>query len=136
MNRAEANICVMLARVIGWPEVHLAKYKEDDLTCVPFVFVGERIRHFDYRDPLVIWPIAVKYRCFPDCYYENDGKFTHAHAYEARAWTPGAKLEKVGAGGPLVKADTPELAVAHAVISLHMQLNQESKSAQQKGSSQ
>jgi hypothetical protein len=55
---------------------------------------------FNYTDPLVIWPIAKRYKCFP-----------HFSQFDR----PGRQWAAV-VGGKMVESDTPEMAVALAVI--------------------
>ena len=85
----DLEISKALALAIGWTTV--VKRNEDVL-----VEYTPHWRIFDYRDWLVIGPIAEKYKCFPEFY--NDGWY---------AW--------VGSDKGLL-ADTPQKAIALAVI--------------------
>jgi hypothetical protein len=86
-----------LALAIGTDKFHIHDYKDKagkhDIKCL----VGDDWESFDYRQHDVIWPIAVQFNCFPWCDGLGD-------------WW--ASVE----GGKEVSADTPELAVALAVI--------------------
>jgi hypothetical protein len=55
---------------------------------------------FDYADPLVIWPIAARYKCFP-----------HFSQFDR----PGRQWATL-MGGKMFETATPEMAVALAVI--------------------
>jgi len=54
-----------LAIAIGWSPFHIHDYidksGEHNINCL---VDGEWVP-FDYRDPLVIWPIAKRFNCFP-----------------------------------------------------------------------
>ena len=60
----DAEISRALALAIGWkkdyPRMGMVEC-EDEL----LVWDSKVWRTFDYRDPLVIWPIAERYDCFP-----------------------------------------------------------------------
>jgi len=66
----------------------------------PGHFFCDAWHHFDYTDPLVIWPIAKRYKCFP---------------YHSAFDRPGRQWASV-VGGKMFEAATPEMAVALAVI--------------------
>ena len=93
------DISKALALAIGWPEVDVKSLDDERI----WVYCGTRFvrdgygpwRLFDYRDPVVIWPIAVRYDCFP---YKSGGR-----------WLVPGKIE-------LVYYDSAEKAVAIAVI--------------------
>lgn len=63
----DAELSRQLALAIGWPEnaqwpaPRMAAIDGGGVQC----WTGSGWRHFDYRDPAVIWPIAERYNCFP-----------------------------------------------------------------------
>ena len=102
----DLEISKALALAIGWtedredehggidPDIAIfgdTQFSKDDVLCC---WDGNEWRHFDYRDPAVIWPIAKRLDMFPG--KGKDG------------------LWAVDWYGPA--ADTPEKAVAMAVI--------------------
>lgn len=92
------KISMELALAIGWP---LA----DVIAGTVVVFDGYW-RKFDYRDPAVIWPIAERYKCFPQANLFDSGW----HAITQNDWDEGLDQSA---------ADTAEKAVALAVIRHH-----------------
>jgi hypothetical protein len=122
MNKAEAHISAMLLKAIGWEQHFSIQEKDDDFSTVPFVLVGDRVRPFDFRDPTVIWPIAKRYRCYPSCFYVNGNGFKESDGYEAVAHVPGGNVDFKKNRGPLQLAETPELAIASAVIALYLEV--------------
>ena len=90
----DLEISKALALAIGWKPSQMMDYgyvlwvDYDNGLC----------RELDYRDPAVIWPIAVKYNCFS--YKTNTGEW---NAISPANWEDNT-------------ADTPEKAVALAVI--------------------
>lgn len=94
---SDAEISRRLALAIGWPEE--AFYKGGDGSFVALALLhssGCSWKDFDYRDPAVIWPIAERFKCFPE--------------YAGGEWWSGSQF------GPDATADTAAKAVALAVI--------------------
>lgn len=54
-----------LALAIGWKTAMLLPSTACPSLQQCWVYTGNKWRAFDYRDPLVIWPIAERYNCFP-----------------------------------------------------------------------
>ena len=96
MNALNIEISKALALAIGWSANYVAL---DEGVCYVRRWPKARINgmqwnRFDFRDPAVIWPIAVKYNMFPE-------------------------LDLVGfwsADGWKTEHPTPEMSVAVAVI--------------------
>ena len=61
----ELEISKALAIAIGWKPEQMRVSGNVLL----FSVAGFYWRHFDYRDPAVIWPIAEKFDCFPYRYF-------------------------------------------------------------------
>lgn len=106
---SDLEISQQLALAIGWveadsyplpkvlsPEV-LWIMRDDHTWCV-----------FDYRDWNVIGPIAERYFAFPAPYVDNQGKVV--------AWEANTYRESTGRWYNLVKAETPQKAIALTVI--------------------
>lgn len=95
-----------LAIAIGWREDQIRITPEFGVQVAykPLESSTEKVwwRGFDYRDPCVIWPISVKYRKWP----ANYDLLTD----EWQVWMP------CGPCTGVVRAKTPELAIALAVI--------------------
>ena len=111
MSKEDVPVDYDLAVSVGYPE---SKIKI--LNTGVFVEVldtkprgnGLHYKRFSYKDPLVIWPLAERYRCFPSPFVDNNGKVI---AWEAHVYS-----EKTGKCLKLVKHDTSQLASAMAVI--------------------
>jgi len=100
-----AFISRRLALAIGWREdqlfnEHDGSYTSVNLSSHPFI---QTWKDFDYRDPLVIWPIAERFNCFPYALRDKDQKLTGRW----NAWA---------SAGIDISADTAATAVALAVI--------------------
>ena len=65
----DAEISRALAVAIGWPDWAIATGQTGRV----YVWTQDCGREFDYRDPLVIWPIAERYNAFPA--HLTDGKW-------------------------------------------------------------
>lgn len=98
----DAGISHKLALAIGWQpskiKVHQDRQVLIDTSDYPWPWC--EWTEFDYTDPAVIWPIAKHYKCFP---------------YHSQFDRPGRQWAAV-LGGKVYEADTPEMAVALAVI--------------------
>lgn len=105
----DAEISRRLALAIGWSE------KEDDPDVIrmgtlhdpeihTYVWHSKEWVLFDYRDPAVIWPIAERFKCFPDWFSALDDDAED----EWSAWDDTHEC--------FVYADTAAKAVALAVI--------------------
>ena len=87
-----ADISRCLALAIGWRDDQLfndhdGSYTSVNLSNHPFI---QTWKDFDYRDPLVIWPIAERFDCFPwksggMWKANNDGGELQVATYAARA---------------------------------------------------
>ena len=100
----DAEISRRLALAIGYLPEHVRKHhnhcavwRERGRLNLPFP--GWYV--FDYRDPAVIWPIAERFKCFPDHCEDVDGR---------GIWNVGKTCRD------FVYADTAAKAVALAVI--------------------
>jgi hypothetical protein len=94
------EISKALALAIGWDEYLITTYTTGNLYVhyVDFDGVLGCGKRFDYRDWNVIGPIAEKYNCFP------------------RKYTVGPKWFVLSSNGTCRDADTPQKAIALAVI--------------------
>lgn len=63
MNDLEINKALAIA--IGWKPEQIIEYEGQDYIGLPVMFNRPAIKLFDYRWPVVIWPIAERYGCFP-----------------------------------------------------------------------
>ena len=108
----DQQINIALAKAIGWTE------KDIDRT---YIFPSGKIfcNHcvFDYRDPAVIWPIAKHFGCFPSGLADGNGyaKSKRQNRTIHKGWEVLRYDYSTSKWGRTV-ADTPELAVAMAVI--------------------
>ncbi len=96
----DAEINRHLALAIGWKAEQMEASAVCDGVILPNPDHGENYRVFDYRDPTVIWPVAERYKCFPDHCADDRGDWF--------AWC--RRIHD------FVHADTAAKAVALAVI--------------------
>jgi hypothetical protein len=98
----DAEISRKLALAIGWPDAKVKTHQDRqvliDTSDHPWPWC--KLTEFRYTDPLVIWPISKRYKCFP---------------YHSQFDRPGRQWSVV-LGGKVHEAATPEMAVALAVI--------------------
>jgi hypothetical protein len=115
----DQEISLQLALAIG----HKSGWVNTHGTDSVWVFTGTTNRQFDYRDPLVIWPIAERYSAFPSSI--SSGSFRKAKAqgytdvsgWEVLMYNYRTGSERVG-HWVNTKADTAAKAVALAVIGM------------------
>lgn len=120
----ELEISTALALAIGWKPHQLMQ--DDDLLMVcaeaATLKTTARWRWFDYRDPVVIWPIAERYSVFPSGigprdYAESEscGYSINTGAWECLRWNY-ERTNGKARGWVRYTADTAAKAVAFAVI--------------------
>lgn len=99
LQRELLAICKALALAIGWQSEQIQTDAQGVYCCaaVATLFSFSAWKKFDYRDPVVIWPIAERFDCFPRKSAEPDW------------WT-------VWDGTRYYDANTPAKAAALAVI--------------------
>ena len=97
----DLEISKAIALAIGWKPEQIIEYEGQDYIGLPVVILRPAIKLFSYRFWNVIGPIAEKFDCFPSIGYPNSDtpwESLSVHNYE------------------LVRADTPQKAIALAVI--------------------
>jgi hypothetical protein len=99
MMMTDNEISAALAKAIGWPKI-----VEDADQVYVSLLDSFYDRVFDYRAPDVAWPIAKRFSMFPEQSYRSEGGLVRYESKDHRV------------GEVLVYADTPEKAVALAVI--------------------
>jgi len=92
----DLEISKALAIAIGWTP---SKMNSDTKSL--WILESGRLRKFDYRDPMIIWPIAERYNAFP--------------RRTSESWMALHRKLSPGVSHPYY-AYTPEKAVALAVI--------------------
>mgnify|MGYP000535923563 CR=1 FL=1 len=98
----DLEISRALALAIGWSEREIYSIGEELQIGYYFDSSGDEVsRRFDYRDWAVAGPIAEKFDCFP---------------YQSSAGTWITTLGAKNAPWPFYAADTPQKAIALAVI--------------------
>ena len=63
--KTDLEISKALALAIGWHEDHVLPSDKNPDMKQCWVWLGYAWKVFDYRDPTVIWPIAMEYDVFP-----------------------------------------------------------------------
>jgi len=100
----DLEISKALALAIGWREDQIIEYEDQDYIGLPVVINRPAVRMFSYKAWNVIGPIAERYDAFP---LTSDSR-------------PGVWFTRVRnqnrIGVPFTYADTPQKAIAMAVI--------------------
>jgi hypothetical protein len=110
--RTDRELSLALALAVGWVEADTYPLPRELNPEFLWVMRDDRVWCvFDYRDWNVIGPIAERYFAFPAQYVDSDGKVV--------AWEANLYSERTGRWHNLVKADSPQKAIALSVVGAH-----------------